>query len=97
LQIVEWNVVVVFCGDVFLDPILEKLEMMTKSRIHNPIGPKLNVLGLGSSFLVGNEEQRISMFWVWWKYFHYQGKKHYEVMRFMLLHDKDDICQWTRG
>jgi hypothetical protein len=34
-----------------LTHILEKLKMMTKSRIHNPIGPKLNVLGLGSSFL----------------------------------------------
>ncbi len=69
MQIVEWNVVVVFCGDVFLDPILEKLEMMTKSRIHNPIGPRLNVLGLGEILPLSRE-------------------KHYEVMGFMLLHDK---------
>jgi hypothetical protein len=34
-----------------LTHILEKLKMMTKSRIHNPIGPMLNVLGLSSSFL----------------------------------------------
>jgi len=38
----------VFCGD---DLVLEKLEMMTKFKIHSPIGPRLNVLGLGSSFL----------------------------------------------
>ncbi len=69
MRIVEWNVVAVFCGDVFLDPILEKLEMMTKSRIHNPIGPRLNVLGLGKILPLSRE-----IF--------------FEVMGFMLLHDK---------
>jgi hypothetical protein len=26
LQIVKWNVVVVFCGDVFLDPYIGEVE-----------------------------------------------------------------------
>jgi hypothetical protein len=41
----------VFCGDAFFDLVLEKLEMMIEFKIHSPIGPRLNVLGLGSSFL----------------------------------------------
>ncbi len=41
----------VFCGDAFFDLVLKKLEKMTKFKIHSPIGPRLNVLGLGSSFL----------------------------------------------
>ncbi len=41
----------VFCGDAFFDLVLEKLEMMTKLKIRSPIGPRLNVLGLGFTFL----------------------------------------------